>query len=136
MIEYSVQSNHLHLVAESSDQKALSRAMIGLASRIARRLNRLWKRAGQVFPDRFHSRILRTPREVRTALIYVLQNARKHGAWRARMPDAFSSGPSFAGWRGGKECESKHVDGPHRERGTLLCGKRHRLLAQTGARCR
>jgi hypothetical protein len=51
--------------------------------------------------DRFHARILRTPRAVRTALVYVLQNARKHGAWRAFAPDVFSSAPSFEGWKGG-----------------------------------
>jgi hypothetical protein len=35
---------------------------------------------------------------VRTALVYVLQNARKHGA-RITGIDAFSSGPWFRGWR-------------------------------------
>ena len=99
VIEYSVQSNHLHLVAESSDERALSRGMTGLAVRIARGLNRLWRRMGQVFPDRFHARILETPRAVRIALIYVMQNARKHGAWRAFVPDPYSSGRSFDGWK-------------------------------------
>jgi len=99
VIEYSVLSNHVHFLAESSDERALSRAMLGLVSRLARALNRMWKRAGQVFGDRYHARILETPREVRSALNYVLQNARKHGAWRARWPDAYSSGPSFEGWK-------------------------------------
>ena len=40
-------------------------------------------------------------REVRNALLYVLQNARKHGSWRARGPDPYSSGPSFDGWKEG-----------------------------------
>ena len=99
VIEYSVQSNHLHLFAESSDEQTLSRGMIGLGVRIARGLNRLWKRIGRVFSDRYHARILQTPKAVRIALIYVLQNARKHGAWRARAPDTYSSGPSFDGWK-------------------------------------
>jgi REP element-mobilizing transposase RayT len=100
VIEYSVQSNHLHLVAEASDQSALTRAMIGLATRIARGLNRLWRRAGRIFDDRYHARILTSPRAVRIALIYVLQNARKHGAWRAVAPDVYSSAPWFDGWKG------------------------------------
>ena len=54
-----------------------------------------------MFPDRFHSRRLETPRECRIALIYVLQNARKPGSWRARMPDVYSSGPVFDGWTSG-----------------------------------
>ena len=33
-----------------------------------------------MFADRFHDRILKTPREVRNAIRYVLGNARKHAA--------------------------------------------------------
>lgn len=32
--------------------------------------------------DRYHLHVLRTPREVRNALVYVLPNVRKH--WRER----------------------------------------------------
>ena len=89
----------MHLLVESKDEHALSRGMNGLAVRIAKRLNQLRRRAGQVFADRYHARILRTPSEVRRALVYLLQNARKHGAWVARMADVFSSGPMFDGCR-------------------------------------
>ncbi|MGH8698789.1 MAG: hypothetical protein ACREVS_20040 [Burkholderiales bacterium] len=99
VVQYSVQTNHLHALVEARDESTLTRGMTGLAVRIARGLNRLWRRAGAVFGDRFHARQLRSPREVRNALVYVLQNARKHGSWRARLPDAYSSGPSFDGWK-------------------------------------
>jgi REP element-mobilizing transposase RayT len=99
VVEYSVQSNHLHLLVEARDELALARGMIGLSVRLARRLNRLWRRRGKLFADRYHARILRTPREVRAALLYVLQNAHKHGAWVARRADVYSSGPEFEGWR-------------------------------------
>jgi len=59
-------------------------------------------RAGGGCRDR--SRKLRgggSPREVRSALVYVLQNGRKPGAWSARCPDVFSSGRWFEGWRDG-----------------------------------
>ena len=102
MLEYPVQANHVHLVAEARDERALSRGVTGLAVRVARGLNGLWRRAGLVFPDRYHARILATPRAVRSALIYVLQNARKHGAWRALVPDVYSSGPAFEGWKSKK----------------------------------
>jgi hypothetical protein len=73
--------------------------MQGLLVRIAKALNRNWERKGKVFPDRYHDRILRTPREVHGALAYVLQNARRH---RVALvgPDSFSTGPWFDGWRG------------------------------------
>jgi len=98
VIVYSVQSNHLHLIVEARSEDALGRGMNALTTRVAKRLNKLWRRKGKVFPDRYHARILRTPRECRIALIYVLQNSRKHGSWRALMPDVYSSGPAFDGW--------------------------------------
>jgi REP element-mobilizing transposase RayT len=99
LIEYSVQTNHLHLLAEAADARSLARGMQGLLVRVAKRLNREWGRRGEVFGDRYHARVLTTPREVRAALVDVLQNARKHGA-RLRGIDRCSSGPWFTGWRG------------------------------------
>ena len=93
-----MQWNHLHVIAEATDERALARGMISVTVRIARALNRLWKRVGRVFADRYHARILTTPRAVRIALIYCINNARKHGSWLAKMPDVFSSGPWFEGW--------------------------------------
>ncbi len=97
LTQYSLQSNHVHLLAEASDRRALSRGMQGLLIRVARALNRLWRRLGAVFADRYHARQLRTPREVRAALVYVLHNARHHGLAVTSI-DAFSSGPWFDGW--------------------------------------
>jgi REP element-mobilizing transposase RayT len=100
LVHYSVQSNHLHLVCEARDREALSRGIQSLAVRIAKRLNRLWQRAGKLFADRYHDRILRTPREVRNALCYVLNNAAHHGISLPRgQTDPCSSGRWFDGWR-------------------------------------
>ena len=99
--EFSLQSNHVHLIVEADDRLALSRGMKGVAVRVARTLNRLWKRRGSVFSDRFHARALRTPREVRSALAYVLHNARHHGL-RLLGVDPYSSGPWFDGWKQGR----------------------------------
>jgi putative transposase len=97
VVHHSIQSNHLHLIVEADDRAALTSGMRGLLVRIARALNRLWKRSGPVFADRFHEHELRKPREVRNALVYVLQNLRKHGITLAG-PDPLSSGPEFDGW--------------------------------------
>jgi len=99
VVEYSVQSNHLHLIVEVESEAELASGMNSFNACLARRLNRLWRRSGRVLADRYHHRVLRTPREVRSALVYVLQNGRKHGAWSARCPDVFSSGRWFEGWR-------------------------------------
>src|SRR5262249_50565026 len=73
--------------------------MQGLCIRLAKAVNRVLERRGRVWSDRFHARALRTPREVRNALIYVLLNGRKH-AVSGRGVDPCSSRPWFTGWRG------------------------------------
>jgi REP element-mobilizing transposase RayT len=103
IVHFSVQSNHLHLMVEATDRAALSRALKGLAVRIARGLNRVRGRAGAVFADRYHARALKTPLEVKRALAYVLGNVRKHAAQNglpvpAGWMDARSSAAWFDGW--------------------------------------
>jgi REP element-mobilizing transposase RayT len=105
LCHYVVMGNHLHLIAEADDAKCLARGMQGLATRLARRLNRAARRKGTFFADRYHAHVLRTPTETHRALAYVLLNQRKHAAERhpsaPRPPalDAFSSGPWFGGWQ-------------------------------------
>jgi hypothetical protein len=103
-VHYSVQRNHLHLLVESAGKEALGRGMKAIAARVARAAHRAFGLSGGVLHGRYHLRILRTPREARSALAYVLLNARKH--WRERhgsLPperlDEASSGRWFRGWR-------------------------------------
>jgi len=70
----------------------------GLAVRLAKAVNRQLGRHGRVWASRYHSRLLRTPREVRNALVYVLNNWRKHER-AARGVDPLSSARFFDGWR-------------------------------------
>jgi len=100
LVQYAVLGNHLHFVVEAGGRRSLFRGLVGLLTRIAKRLNKWWGRRGQVFPDRFHERILETPREVRNVLRYVLRNAAGHGyAVPRERPDRCSSGEWFDGWR-------------------------------------
>jgi REP element-mobilizing transposase RayT len=93
IVHYSIQGNHLHLIVEADNRRALSRAMQGLATRIARRLNALAHRRGSVFVDRYHAHILSSRRAVAHAVRYVLGNYRHHT--REHLPprwdDALSS---------------------------------------------
>jgi REP element-mobilizing transposase RayT len=97
IIEFSVQGNHVHLIVEARDKEALSRGLRRIEIRMAKRLNKLMgRRSGQVFPDRYHAHILRTPTEVAHALSYVRGNFAIHAARRgdvARLAsvDRFSS---------------------------------------------
>jgi REP element-mobilizing transposase RayT len=102
---HSVQRNHIHLIVEARDSRALSRGIQGLSIRIARKLNRTLGRRGKVFADRYFARILRTPREVRNALGYVLNNAARHRfgkkrtGWQEYWFDPYSTASYFDGWR-------------------------------------
>ena len=93
----SVQTNHVHLLVEADGSRALQRGMQGLGIRVAKAINRVLGRRGKVWSDRYHCRALRTPREVRNGLIYVLLNGRKHHV-TGREIDTCSSGPWFGGW--------------------------------------
>jgi len=99
--EFSVQGNHLHLIVEASNNRSLSLGMQGFNRCLAGRLNRFWGRSGSVCDDRYHMQPLRSPRQVKRALGYVLHNAHKH---RERLPgwsggvDPFSSAWTFDGW--------------------------------------
>jgi len=100
ILQFSVQGDHLHLVVEAADKDALSSGMRGVAIRVARYVNDLLSRRGPLWADRWHGRALRTPREVRNALLYVLGNFRKHArAAHAAGIVPFSSGAWFDGWR-------------------------------------
>src|SRR3954470_20803982 len=48
LIEFSVQSNHIHLIVEANDRRALSRGMQALLIRLAKQLNRASERSGSV----------------------------------------------------------------------------------------
>jgi len=90
VVHFSVQGNHIHLVAEADDRRAMTQGMRALLIRIAKRLNDLMGTRGRVYADRFHERILQSPREVRNVVRYVLENDRHHfGA--SHEPDRFSS---------------------------------------------
>lgn len=96
--EYSIQSNHIHMIVEVADAKALSSAMHSLNRRIASALNKLWNRRGSVFSDRYHAVAIKSPRQMRNVLRYVLNNAHHHGIY-IDGPDPYSSAPWFTNWR-------------------------------------
>jgi hypothetical protein len=103
VLHYSLQRDHAHLIVEANDRVALASGMKSVGARLARAVNRVFERSGTVLDGRYHLRLLRTPREVRAALAYVLLNVRHHWHGRHdRVPppriDAASSGRWFAGW--------------------------------------
>ena len=105
VVHFNVLGNHVHFVVEAEGPAVLARRMQGLIVSLARRINGHLGRRGKLFAERYHARVLRTPREVRAAIRYVLLNARHHAAERGERlsrgwVDPFSSAPWFDGWNG------------------------------------
>jgi putative transposase len=107
IVHISIQRTHVHLLVEAAHRMALSRGMQAFQISAAKHINgvvsmrRSERRRGSVFPDRFHQTIIKSPRQARRALAYVLNNWRKHGEDRGRSwkVDPFSSALCFGGWK-------------------------------------
>ena len=106
VVHYSLQTNHAHLIVEAHGKEALACGMKSIGARLARAVNRVGRRSGPVLDGRYHHRSLRSPREVRRALAYVLLNARRHLVKSRAVSrtagvhlDGASSAPWFDGWR-------------------------------------
>jgi REP element-mobilizing transposase RayT len=99
LIHFSVQSDHLHVIVEAHDKLALERGVLGLVIRVARAINRALGRTGPVWGDRYHAHTLKTPTEVRHAIVYVLMNFKKHRPGERQRIDSCSSAPWFDGFR-------------------------------------
>ena len=90
LIHFTVQSNHLHLLVESKNKQTLAKSMQSFCTSLAKKLNLSLKRRGQVFRDRYHVHILKTPREVVQALKYIFTNWAKHTKIKNRF-DPYST---------------------------------------------
>jgi REP element-mobilizing transposase RayT len=117
IVHMSIQRNHIHQIVEANSKESLSKGIQGFSISAAKQINKAItartgvRRTGKVIADRFHARPLTSPRAVRHALAYVLNNYRRHGEDRAPIArtwrvDPFSSGALFFGW---KELEGSPV---------------------------
>jgi putative transposase len=104
ILHYSIQDDHIHLFAEAKSNSALAAGMRSLAGRFAKIIRQYAynasnsKRQGSVFKGRYYLHVLKTPREVKNALEYVLLNLSKHQKFIEYL-DHFSSAPHFEEWK-------------------------------------
>jgi REP element-mobilizing transposase RayT len=121
IVEFSVQSDHLHLIVEADDTDALARGMKSFSVRANRLFNAAHGRGrGRVWGDRYHRRDLTNAKQVRNALVYCLGNYKKHERVTSGAPriDPFSSARWFQGWTAIRQ----HEDGerPSEQAHTVL----------------
>jgi hypothetical protein len=109
VIHFSIQQDHGHFIVEGDEARRARGGTHGLAIRLALAVNRaLGRRKGKVVGDRYHVRPLTTPRQMRTSMVYVLLNFRKHLRAPAGI-DPRSSGPHFSGWHRAPQLDSADV---------------------------
>lgn len=105
VVHLSIQHNHLHFLVEAGGKSALRLGMQGLTISAAKAINRVCKRTGNVFEYRYHATAIRSPKQARNALAYVLNNWRRHNedertrAARGAAIDPYSTARSFRGWK-------------------------------------
>jgi REP element-mobilizing transposase RayT len=137
IVHISIQRTHVHLIVEAAGRMALARGMQGFEISAARHLNAAISqrigttRRGSVFADRYYVEILRSPRQTRRAISYVLNNWRKHAESQLRVAtgwkvDPFSSAPSFDGF---KDVDARAIEWPERYVPLPVCEPRTWLLA-------
>lgn len=73
IIHFSLQHNHVHLIIEATNNCILTKGMRSLTITLAKALNK-----GRIQIQRYHLHTLRSPREAKNAIHYVLFNERKH----------------------------------------------------------
>jgi REP element-mobilizing transposase RayT len=117
IVHMSIQRDHIHLIVEADNRKALSKGVQGFSISAARQINKAIterggdRRTGEVIADRYHARPLTSPRAVRNTIAYCLGNWRHHGEDRTSFArtwkvDPFSSGAVYFDW---KELEDSPV---------------------------
>jgi hypothetical protein len=72
VVEYGIQTPHVHFIVEAADGEALMSGARGIAVRLALGINKSLGRSGRVFVDRYRTKTLKTAQEVRDALVFVL----------------------------------------------------------------
>jgi REP element-mobilizing transposase RayT len=108
IVHVSLQRSHVHMLVEAEHKVALGRGMQGFTISAAKNINFAFgdgekRRRGKVFSDRYHVEVIRSPRQARHAIGYVLGNWRHHKEDQRGLPstwlvDPFSTGILFPEW--------------------------------------
>lgn len=86
---FSLQSNHVHLIAEAPNNQILTKGMRSLTVTMAMGLKK-----GRIQLERYHLHVLKSLRETKNAIEYVCFNKQKHERKKFSFLDDYSSLPS------------------------------------------
>ena len=86
ILHFSLQTNHIHLIIEATDNESLTSGMRSLTVTFAKGLNK-----GRVQIERYHLHVLKSLRETKNAIYYVLFNQQKHEKGTYSKIEGYSS---------------------------------------------
>ena len=92
VLHFSFQHNHIHLIVEAANNEILSKGMRSLTITFAKSLKK-----GRIQMGRYHLHVLKTFREVKNAIHYVLFNEQKHETGTCSAVNQYSSLLSIEG---------------------------------------
>lgn len=88
---YTIQSNHIHLIAEAKDTDSLIKGMRSITNTLVKRIGK-----GSIQIERYHLHVLKKPTETKNALDYVINNNLKHtGKKNHKFTGNYSSAESW-----------------------------------------
>lgn len=98
VLHYSIEGNHVHLLVECADNKALASGMNSFGTSFAKAVRKERGGKGKVFAGRYHLGVQKNPAQMKNTLAYVLLNQAKH---ENLIPynDRFSSSQHFNEWK-------------------------------------
>jgi len=79
ILNYTVTSNHIHLLVLDSDQKTIPQSMQLIAGRMAQEYNQRKNRKGAFWEDRYHATAVQTDRHLLSCMIYIDLNMVRAG---------------------------------------------------------
>ena len=86
IIHFSLQSNHVHLITEAENNQVLTQGMRALTITFSKGLKK-----GRVQLERYHLHVLKTLKEAKHAIHYVLFNEQKHSKHQWTCINGYSS---------------------------------------------
>jgi REP element-mobilizing transposase RayT len=90
IIHYSLEHNHVHLLAEANSDKILKTGMQAFGISFSKAINRTKKLNGTVYKHRYHFRRISSSRELKNVLHYIFSNGIKHGRTKSIL-DPYNS---------------------------------------------
>lgn len=90
IVHYTLEYNHVHLLVESVDNKILHKGMQAFGITIAKAINKIKRTKGAVYKNRYHLRVIDSPRQLKNVLHYIFSNGVKHKRTNSQI-DLFNS---------------------------------------------